>query len=205
MDHLYTVCFFFRPFPPGFSRRIYLGTTKVGGELGCYGIYRVYVGPFGVWCYLGQVQHSTSSTRTRSLPGSSPTPPPARLWPDSISPPLCQRRCTNTSALLAMDPQQSSSTSDIFSLSDQTLAERLQFIEEVYMTFSHSKPRAPLTYASPSCRLVMGTGEVYGDVALNLTLRPNHHPTSMRRSSSRLSSFIGPRPKLPLPESVRCM
>ena len=120
-------------------------------------------------------------------------------------PPLCPRRCTNTTATLAMDlPQTSSSANDIFSISDQALADRLQFIEEVRMAFSHSDPAVPLSDASTPCRSVTGTGEAYGDVALNLTLRPNHHPTSMRRSSSPLSSYIDLRPKLLLPEFVHC-
>jgi len=72
------------------------------------------------------------------------------------------------------------------------------------MPFSHSNPAAPLTCLSAPCRLVTGTGEAYGDVALNLTLRPNHHPTSMRRSSSPLNSCIDPRPKLLQLEFVPC-
>ena len=46
-----------------------------------------------------------------------------------------------------MDSPQTSSANDIFSLSDQTLAERLQFIEEVRMRQSSSGLGAPLTYA----------------------------------------------------------
>lgn len=54
-------------------------------------------------------------------------------------------------------------------------------------------------------RLVTGIGEASGDVVQSPTLRPNHHPTSMKRSSLLLSSYIGPRPKQPLPEFVHCM
>lgn len=72
------------------------------------------------------------------------------------------------------------------------------------MPFSYSNPAVPLTCPSASCRLVTETGEAYGDVVLNLTLRPNHHPTSMRRSSSLLSSCIDPRPKLLQLEFVPC-
>jgi len=78
------------------------------------------------------------SVRTLSWPGLSPSPPPVALGPSS-PPPLYQRRCTNTTAPLAMDPPQtSSSANDIFSLSDQTLADRLQFIEEVRIALSRS-------------------------------------------------------------------
>ena len=101
-------------------------------------------------------------------------------------------------------PQTSSSANDIFSLSDHVLAERLQFIEEVHTTFSHSNLTTPLTCAFTLCRLVTGTGEAYGDVARSPTLRPNPHLTSMRRSNLQLSSYIGPRPRLPPPEFVRC-
>ena len=103
-----------------------------------------------------------------------------------------------------MDTPQTSSANDIFSLSDHTLADRLQFIEEVRLACSHSNPTALLTYAFTPHRLVTGTGEAFGDVVQNPTLRPNHQLTSTRRSNSPLSSYIGPRRKLPLPEFVRC-
>jgi hypothetical protein len=105
-----------------------------------------------------------------------------------------------------MDTPQTSSANDIFSLSDQTLADRLQFIEEVRVGSLHGNPVVTLTYAFFSVyRLVMGTGEASGDVVRDLTLRLNHRPTSMRRSSWLLSSCIGLKPKRPLLESVRCM
>ena len=103
----------------------------------------------GVWRYLGQVQHSTSSAQTL-LAWFIPFSPIPRLWP--FSPSLQQRHCTNTPTPLTMDPPQtSSSANDIFSLSDQVLAERLQFIEEVQTVFSQSSPTAPLTCAFSFC------------------------------------------------------
>ena len=71
-----------------------------------------------------QLEHSRGLIQPLPLhlPDSRPPPP---------SPPR-QRRCINTLAPQVMDtPQTSSSANDIFSLSDQVLAERLQFIEEV--------------------------------------------------------------------------
>lgn len=126
--------------------------------------------------------------------------------PDSLPPfPPQQRRCTTTSAPQVMDtPQTPSSANDIFSLSDQVLAERLQFIEEVraYLYIA-TRPTTNLA-RRPPYRLATETGGAYGGVARNPTLRPNHHPTSMRRSSSQSSSYIGPKLKLPPPEFVRC-
>ena len=44
------------------------------------------VGPLDVWRCFGKVQHSTSSTRTHSQPGLSPSPPPPPFPPPSPLP-----------------------------------------------------------------------------------------------------------------------
>lgn len=100
-------------------------------------------GSCDVWRCLGQVQHSTGSTySTRSfLPLHLPSP---NAPPPFTS--LDQRSCINIFVPLVMDTPQTSSANDIFSLSDQTLAERLQFIEEVRTASSHGNPKASLTY-----------------------------------------------------------
>ena len=135
---------------------------------------------------------------------SPPSTQPRRLFPPS-PPPQDQRHCINTPAPLAMDSPQTSSANDIFSLSDQTLANRLQFIEEVRKGPFCTDPAVSLTpRVFALCRLATGIGEASGDVVQNPTLRPNHHRTSMRRSSSPLNSCIGPRRKLLRPESARC-
>lgn len=134
-----------------FSRQTDLRTTGAGAEDRTEGITTLLkrrasgiCGSFSVWRCLGQVQSSTSSTRTQ-LSLVYPLPPhlPSHLRP--FSPPLPS---TNDAVLkrpptLAMDsPQTSSSANDIFSISDQTLADRLQFIEEVRRAFLIELPGA---------------------------------------------------------------
>jgi len=188
-------------FPWAFLQIFRVESASEQHESGCYGIVdRRGCGSFGClalfWKSSTLNQFNSNALSTWFIPFPSST---------SLPSPFCQRRCNNTPPTLAMDlPQTSSSANDIFSISDQTLANRLQFIEEVHMPLSRSNPAAPLTCPSAFYRLVTGTGEACGDVALSLTLPPNHHPTSMRRSSSLLSSYIGPRPKLPPLESARC-
>ena len=164
-----------------------------------------------VLCCLALFGPSSTLNQFNSTQYPSPgLSPPLHLHNPDVSfphspPPQDQRHCINTPAPLAMDSPQTSSANDIFSLSDQTLANRLQFIEEVRKGPCCTDPAVSLTpRVFALCRLATGIGEASGDVVQNPTLRPNHHRTSMRRSSSPLNSCIGPRRKLLRPESARC-
>lgn len=99
MDHVRdpsSVFIFFRWFPlgspPAFSRRVRLRGAGARCKLGVGACFALrYVGPLRVWRCLGQVQRSTSSTRTQihplplHLPDPNPSlPPPSPLNDDAV-------------------------------------------------------------------------------------------------------------------------
>lgn len=86
-------------------------------------------------------------------------------------------------------PKPPQESTDIFSLSDQVLCDRLEFIEEVtWETFARL-----LSFNSTACRLDLGTGGAFGYVVPNQIL--NHHPRTglsrFRKPKLRLNWCIG--------------
>jgi len=95
----------------------------------------------------------------------------------------------------------SADANDVFSLSDQVLSERVEFVQEVRCNSLHG---ALLSLTVRACRLAVETGEASGYAD------PNYHlPGLLRRTSNwgkswQLKSYIERRPQRPPLVSDHC-